>query len=204
MDIAKIRKKGKGTEEIGKGLPEAESRQGGTGEERETASADHPQEAVAEREVSDREGAAPDETVEILTFSLASEEYAFKVSEILEIIKPQRITAIPRSEPYLVGITSLRGKIIPVIDLKRRLSLGGRDGDGRKQKILIVKGPEGPIGVQVDRVIGVIRTEVSKIEETPPHLQDAEMRFIEGVVSANGRFVSIMKTTETLDIAAQR
>lgn len=142
-----------------------------------------------------------DVSVQLLAFRLAKEEYAFRIDEIEEIVRPQGITPIPNTERYLLGITSLRGKIIPVIDLKKMLSLSVNGEDGNlKQKILILKGPKGPIGALVDRVAGVISLSVSKIVETPPHLPDAEMRFIEGVALVDGRFVSVIRLSEAAAI----
>jgi len=69
-----------------------------------------------------------------------------------------------------------------------------------KQKILILKGPKGPIGALIDRVVGVIRPSESKILETPPHLPEAQMRFIEGVAIVDGRFISIIRTEEAASI----
>ncbi len=63
------------------------------------------------------------ELVELLTFSLSNEEYAFRVSDVEEVLRMQRITMVPTMPDYVLGITSLRGKIIPVIDLKTRLNL---------------------------------------------------------------------------------
>ena len=63
------------------------------------------------------------ELVELLTFSLSNEEYAFRVSDVEEVLRMQKITMVPTMPDYVLGITSLRGKIIPVIDLKTRLSL---------------------------------------------------------------------------------
>jgi len=198
MDIAKIRKKSKETS------PAADR-----GESRPPEVPSAPGEQAApfpEGRAEKGEGAAApaqeevDEmTVELLTFSLMEEVFSFRIQEIQEIIKPPQMTTIPRTGPHVIGITSLRGKIIPVIDLKKRLSLSGGE-DGRRQKILVLKGPQGPIGALVDRVIGVIRPLASEIGETPPHLLEAQTRFIDGVVLVGGKFVSIIKTDETLTI----
>lgn len=144
---------------------------------------------------------AADSVVELLTFTLAKEEYAFRVGDLQEVIRPQRITRIPKSEAYLLGITSLRGKIIPVIDLKKMLSLDGKtEEEGTKQRIAIVKGPKGPIGALIDRIFGVIRPLASQIVESPAHLPEAEMKYIEGVVVVEGRFISILRIEEAITL----
>lgn len=144
---------------------------------------------------------APD-SIELLTFRLANEEYAFRIEDVSEIIRLQTITLIPKSEAHLLGITSLRGKIIPVVSLRKMLALKEEDGpENKKQKILILKGRKGPIGVLTDRVVGVIRPALPDIVESPPHLTAEEMRFIEGVTLIDDRFISILRTIETIDVA---
>ncbi len=200
MDIAKIRKKFREAEtglQAGpvKGPPEEEETSGGGDEGESGTKAEGPEEAEVLRGTP-AEGAV----AELLTFTLTKEEYAFKVEEIEEIIRVQRITRIPKTEPYLMGITSLRGKIIPVIDLRRRLSLNGGPEDGRKQKILVLKGPKGPVGALIEKVTGVIRLPASGIAETPAHLPEAEMKFIEGVAIVDGRFISVIRLSETISL----
>jgi len=204
MDIAKIRKKLKenGQEETAK--PGAEPEAALHREEsHEPPAPPPPEEARREKEAAQtvqKEEHGEDSFLELLTFTLGNEEYAFRIDEIHEIIRPQRVTMIPKTEPHLRGITSLRGKIIPVIDLRRLLSLNGNTVEEAKQKILILKGPKGPIGALIDRVVGVIRPSDSKIVETPPHLPEAQMRFIEGVAIVDGRFISIIRTEEAASI----
>jgi purine-binding chemotaxis protein CheW len=201
MDIAKIRKKLKesGQEEA---LPQgAEPEAAPHKEEGHGPLAPlPPEETRREQEpvrTVQKEEEGEDVLLELLTFTLGKEEYAFRIDEIHEIIRPQKATMIPKTGPHLLGITSLRGKIIPVIDLKRLLSLEGNTVELAKQKILVLKGPKGPIGALVDRVVGVIRPSASKIVATPPHLPEAQTRFIEGVAIMDGRFISIMRTEET-------
>lgn len=140
-----------------------------------------------------------EEVVELLVFSLYDEEYAFKVSELEEIIRPQHITPIPRTPDYLIGVTSLRGKIIPIVDLKRRLLLTGTE-DSKRQKIIILKGPKGPLGVMVDRISGVVRLPLSGLTDSPPHLDESQLRYIEQVALFNNRFISIINTGEITNI----
>ena len=90
-----------------------------------------------------------------------------------------------------------------MIDLKLKLSLTGTASDDTgKEKILIVRGPKGPIGVAVDKVIGVVRIPRSDILPPPSHLSEGEVKFIDGIAVVDKRFVSIinMPATMTLDL----
>lgn len=142
-----------------------------------------------------------EEVVEILTFSLLKEEFAFSVSHLEEILRHQRITTVPNVPKYILGITSLRGKVIPVIDLKLKLSLTGTPLDDTGEgKILIVRGPRGPIGVAVDKVIGVVRIPRSDILPPPSHLSEGEVKFIDGIAVVDKRFVSIINMPATMTL----
>ena len=132
----------------------------------------------------------------------------------------QKITMLPTTPDYVLGITSLRGKIIPVIDLKTRLNLhekaltpdspGAVVADtpeayrhnGMENKILIISGPKGMIGATVDRVMGVVRLPMSGMLQPPGHLDERELRFIEGIVVIEKRFISVINAGAAMDIEA--
>ena len=152
-----------------------------------------------------------DSLLELLTFSLGTEEFAFKVAEVEEIIRLQKMTKVPTMGNYVIGITSLRGKIIPVLDLKARLNLkqtgevpeyGTEENPGgsRESKILIIDGPKGFIGAAIDRVMGVVSLAKGRVLEPPAHLNEAEMKYIEGIVILEKRFISVLRAEDTMNI----
>lgn len=171
-------------------------------------------EQKAELRKEDTEDSADnvDDLLELLTFSLSKEEFAFRISNVEEIVKFQKISKVPTMPGYVLGITSLRGKLMPVIDLKTRLNLkmenvSEDDSDtqiaaksGTVEKILIISGPKGLIGATIDKVLGVIRLPHKKVLEPPSHLTEAELKFIEGVVIFEKRFISIIRPEDTMDI----
>lgn len=140
------------------------------------------------------------EETEILTFRIANEEYAVRIIELQEVLKDQKITAVPRAPSYLRGITSLRGKILPVIDLKARLGL--TDENGGRQKIIVLSGKKEPLGALVGAVLGVFRFPASKLLPPPSTLTEEEKNFIEGVVKINNKFIPILKVNELLKMEA--
>jgi purine-binding chemotaxis protein CheW len=229
MDIAKIRKKFLESEQEQKETDQKERpaeeqkrkdkpRKKGTSKshKREEAPAvkEAPQEEVqtepepVHAESRQHEQQAPEaekqeeEIVEILTFRLLKEEFAFEISHLNEILRLQRITPVPKMPEYVRGITSLRGKIIPVIDLKKKLSLSeNSDPHDTKNKILIIKGARGPVGAVVDRVVAVLRIARHDILPPPSHLSDIELKFIDGVAVIDKRFISIINMKEAISIA---
>jgi purine-binding chemotaxis protein CheW len=164
---------------------------------------------------NDSRGEAAEEMDELLTFSISHEEYAFRVMKVEEVLRLQQITAIPAVPDYVLGITSLRGKIIPVINLQKRLNLDNPSqdipspadpGNGTKQefekKIVIISGPRGLIGATIDRVMGVVRLPRNKILPPPGHLDEAGLKFIEGIIVLNKRFISVVDSDSAMDVDA--
>ncbi|MBI5049506.1 MAG: purine-binding chemotaxis protein CheW [Nitrospirae bacterium] len=134
--------------------------------------------------------------MEVLAFKVADEEYAVTTSEIQEIIRYQNITLVPRSPKYLKGVTSIRGKILPVIDLKERLGL--RHSNTGKEKIIILKTSKEPIGTLVGSVIDVVRFHRAELMQPPPTLSEKEKGLIDGVVRIKDRFISVLNVGELI------
>lgn len=147
-----------------------------------------------------KQGKAAEELIELLTFYLADEEFAFRLSDIEEILRYQAVTFVPKTPEYVQGITSLRGKMIPVVDLIKRLYMaGGNSNTEARRKVLILKGEKGLFGALVDRIKGVVRILPSEIKDPPPHLSENEQAFIEGIILHENKFISILRLSEILD-----
>lgn len=101
-----------------------------------------------------------------LTFDLANEGYGLEIRHVTEIIGIQEITAVPDLPPYMIGVLNLRGKIIPVIDVRLRFHLPRRDYDERTC-IVVVHVNDDTMGLVVDKVSEVIDIPQSEIEPAP-------------------------------------
>ncbi|GBE38734.1 chemotaxis protein CheW [bacterium BMS3Bbin08] len=134
--------------------------------------------------------------LEILVFKVSNEDYAIRISDLQEVLNKQKFVRVPRAPAYLLGITSVRGKILPVVDLRKRLELS-EDNEG-KEKIIILSGEKEPIGILVGAVSDVQRFPEDGLLPPPSTLSDEEKRFIEGVVKIKNKFVSILKVDEIL------
>ncbi|MDA8175045.1 MAG: chemotaxis protein CheW [Nitrospiraceae bacterium] len=171
------------------------SEQTGPSEAKQTAGAEQ-DEAEQEKEKEKTR----QKNIELLTFKLSGEDYAFRIEDIEEILKPQQVTKVPRVVAYISGVSSLRGKIIPVMDLKTRLGLKGESVSGKYSRVLILRGPKGSIGVSVDMVEDVLRIPAASVQEPPAHLSEIEVKYLEGVALVDGSFISVMKTGEVLSV----
>jgi len=137
--------------------------------------------------------------VEYLAFMLSEEEYAVRVSDIKEIIRPQKITMVPRAPEFVEGIFSLRGVIIPVFDIKKRLGFADTERD-RAARILIVSDGGDAQGIIVDRVTGVARLKEDRIEPPPTVIGGVEAEYLEGIGRLDGRLLILFNTARILSM----
>ncbi len=131
-----------------------------------------------------------EETLKFISFKLSSENYAIDMMSIQEIIRLRDITEVPRTPPYISGIISLRGVIVPVFDLRLRLSLDA-DELTRESRILITK-EEGEVvaGLLVDKVMEVVKIYDADIEPPPVVMKGVEAEYLKGIGrSANRIFI---------------
>ncbi len=152
-------------------------------------------EAVNEARAARR--AASESGGKFLTFFLGEEEYGLEILRVSEIIGMMSITPIPRTDTYVRGVINLRGKVIPVIDL--RLKLGMPAIDATEETCIIVVSVKGaPMGVIVDKVSEVLDIEGSKIEEPPTFGADVNTDFILGIGKSEGRVKLLLDIDKVL------
>lgn len=135
---------------------------------------------------------------EFLCFRLGHEEYGISIMEIKEIIKPRELTEVPRMPSYLDGVLSLRGVIVPVYALRRRLNMPC-DHERAFERIVIVRCDEALYGLRVDRVTDVVRIVAGQREAAPAVLEGAAREFVAGIGRAGERMIIIMDIPKVVD-----
>jgi len=124
-----------------------------------------------------------------LTFSLDNEEYGISILKIKEIIGMIQVTSVPRTPNFVRGVINLRGKVIPVVDLRLRFDLEEADYTERTCIIVVeISGTSGTVlfGVVVDSVSEVLNIKGQNIEETPAFGANADMEHILGMAKIDG------------------
>jgi purine-binding chemotaxis protein CheW len=101
---------------------------------------------------------------EYLAFGLAGETYAVRIAQLAEILRPPPITEVPRAPSMVIGVISVRGKLVTVLDLRRRLRLVEAPIDRRSRILLVESGAGEQIGLLVDDVQQVWRLALEEIE----------------------------------------
>jgi len=142
---------------------------------------------------------AAEATEHLATFFLASEEYGVDVRVVQEIIRVTEITQVPRAPDFIKGVINLRGRIIPVIDLKRKLGLG-EVALARQARIVVVKIRERLLGLLVDGASQVLKVPVSSIEAAPEEVTEVDATAVRGVAKLPGRLIILMDLGRTLSL----
>jgi len=124
-----------------------------------------------------------------LTFTLADEEYGIGILKIKEIIGMMPITSVPQTPDFVKGVINLRGKVIPVVDLRRRFGMKAIDYTERTCIIVVeIQGETGMvmIGIVVDSVSEVLNIKREDIEETPTFGTRLNTDYILGMAKIEG------------------
>ncbi|OQY41873.1 MAG: chemotaxis protein CheW [Desulfobacteraceae bacterium 4572_87] len=124
-----------------------------------------------------------------LTFTLAEEEYGIGILKIKEIIGMLPITSVPQTPNFVKGVINLRGKVIPVIDLRLRFGMGEIDYTERTCIIVVeIDGQSGTvlIGIVVDSVSEVLNVKGENVEDTPKFGTQLDTEYILGMAKMEG------------------
>jgi len=119
--------------------------------------------------------------IELLTFILGQERYAIDIDGVAEIISTRSATRVPNTDPFIVGIISVRGSIVTLVDVRSKLKQPARGGS-KDSRIIVVRHGAGLLGFDVDRVLRPAKIERTAIEPQPVVHPDEESDCIRGVV----------------------
>ena len=124
-----------------------------------------------------------------LTFQLGGEEYGVEILKVQEIIQMQKVTPVPGAPSFIRGVINLRGKVIPVVELRKKFSMPAAD-DTEKTVIIVMlieKGDaEMTMGIIIDDVREVMDVAADSIEKTPALGSKVDTGFIMGICKAKG------------------
>jgi purine-binding chemotaxis protein CheW len=146
--------------------------------------------------VASQEGASEDE-LHLVSFDVAAQEYAIAISDVQEIVQiPDTIIKVPRSQSHVLGVMTLRNRLLPLVSLRSMFGLDRRASD-EASRIVVVSVQGASVGVVVDNVNEVLRVPQKLVEPMPPLLaREGDMADITEICSIDGgkRLVSIIST----------
>ncbi len=138
---------------------------------------------------------------EWLTFFLAGEEYAVAIEQVREILKAPDITEVPRAPAHVLGVIMVRGEVIAILDLRRRLGLPTAT-PGRQARVLVCDAGDGPRGLLVDAVSNVVRLPPSSVEALPSGIGGPSAEYIAGIGRDRDRLFILLDLAAVLRDAA--
>ena len=154
----------------------------------------------------EKKPAAVDDTVQLVTFQVGAEEYGLEIRCITEVVRPLKITSLPRMPQFIEGVVNLRGVIIPVVDLRKRFALSLSGEQPKKMRMVITKGavpaPSGEgrdlLGLIVDSVREVIHVPRADIGRAPEAATGEHAEFLSGMGKVGDRLIILIDITKIL------
>ncbi|MGE4298581.1 MAG: chemotaxis protein CheW [Desulfovibrionaceae bacterium] len=131
------------------------------------------------------------ELQQLVTFSIGEEEFGVDILKVQEIIRTMEITKVPRAPEFVEGVINLRGKVIPIIDLRMRFGLTSREHD-KHTRIIVIEINNMVVGFVVDSVSEVLRIPANTIEPPPPVVSGLESEYISGVGKLADRLLILL------------
>lgn len=135
-----------------------------------------------ERKAARREGG---NALGFVVFKVRDVELAFRLDDLSEVVPYRQVTQVPQAPDFIRGLVAVRGELVPVLDLSRRLDLGAEE-EQEGSRIVIVRKGETVYGVVADAVIEIARVAPEEVVPPPEILQGVEARFVEGVIQVEG------------------
>ena len=135
--------------------------------------------------------------LQLVTFSIDEEEFGVNILKVQEIIRIMEITRVPRSPEFVEGVINLRGRVIPIVDLRRRFGLAAIAHD-KDTRIIVIELNSLVVGFIVDAVSEVLRIPADTVEPTPPVAAGVDSEYISGGQTA-GQAPDIAGSGQTAD-----
>jgi purine-binding chemotaxis protein CheW len=155
-------------------------------------------------ETSRKQKNTPTGDFQIVTFFLSQEEFGVDILLVQEIIRPSPVTEVPNTPQFVEGVINLRGKVVPVIDLRKRLNIPATEVD-KATRIIIIELEKRVTGFVVDSVSKVITVPAASVQSAPDMIMSGvESEYITGVSRIDDRLIILLDFSKILTAGEQR
>lgn len=138
-----------------------------------------------------------DKELQVVGFRIGRETFGLPISIVREIVRVPEITAVPNAPDYIEGVINLRGRIIPIVDLRKRFGQKSVE-PSKKNRIVVVELGSRAFGLIVNSASEVLRIAPSEIEQPNNVFQEGELDFVTGVGKLKGRLVILLDVSKIL------
>ena len=142
-----------------------------------------------------------DDERQLVVFDLASEAYGVNIGTVREIIRMQEITQVPRTPDYVEGVINLRGKVIPVMDMRKRFGFPVAEHT-KDTRIVVIDIGGSDIGATVDAVTEVLRLGADSIEPPSAVITTSDSDYILGIAKLETRLIILLDLQRALAVEA--
>jgi purine-binding chemotaxis protein CheW len=139
---------------------------------------------------------------QLVVCALGNEHYGLDIAAVESIIKMQPITFVPRAPEFVEGVTNLRGKVLPVIDLHKRFGLPPRE-TSKDTRIVVVEISGNTVGVIVDGVSEVLHLDPGSVEPPSPLVTTVDSSFIQGIAKMEQQLIILLDLSKVLSTSEQ-
>ncbi|MGM0508957.1 MAG: chemotaxis protein CheW [Fusobacteriota bacterium] len=136
-------------------------------------------------------------TQRLIIFNLGENIYGFDIQKVQEIMNVPVITKLPSNLDYILGVINLRGKVIPIINLRKRLRLKNKQ-KSEKKKIIILKENDSTYGFLVDGISEVEKINSNMIESAPDNFSKSEKEYIKNIVKMEDSILILLKINKII------
>lgn len=137
------------------------------------------------------------DVIQLVSFKLGSEEFAVDILRVQEIIRLMEITRVPRSPEFIKGVINIRGRVIPVMDLRTRFQMDNCE-DTNSTRIMVIELEGNTVGFKVDEVTSVLRLPSDTVEPPPSMVAGVDAEYISGVGKLDDRLLILLDVEHLL------
>ncbi|HTY35594.1 MAG TPA: chemotaxis protein CheW [Bacteroidota bacterium] len=149
------------------------------------------------QEASRAQISSTDELLQLVSFKMGDEEFGIDILKVQEIIRMTDVTRVPNAPPHVEGIINLRGKVIPVIDLRSRLGMAPKEHDRRTRTVVVEVGGK-VVGFVVDSMSEVLRIPRSLTEPPPSVVAGIDADYITAIGKLDDRLLTLLDIEKVL------
>jgi purine-binding chemotaxis protein CheW len=139
------------------------------------------------------------ELLQLVSFTIGSEEFGLDILKVQEIIRTMQITKVPNSPDFVEGVINLRGKVIPIIDLRIKLGMAKKE-HGSSTRIVVVEISRKTIGFIVDSVSEVLRIPKNIMEAPPQIVVGVDSKYITAIGKLGDRLLILLDLEEVISV----
>jgi purine-binding chemotaxis protein CheW len=137
--------------------------------------------------------------IQVVVFCISKEFYGVPIAAVQEIVRVPEVTSVPDAPDFFEGVINLRGKIVPVVDLRKRLRLPSADRT-KSSRVLVAENGGRVIGLLVDAVSEVRRLPAEAVEPPPEMISAVGIEYITGVAKAGERLIIFLDIARVLSV----